>query len=276
MRLVGVHKTYRPAPVVLRGVDLELEPGVPFVLGGANGSGKSTLLRIAAGADTATSGSVLDRPDVVGYLPDRFPALLRLPARRYLGHLAAVHGADREAAEQTAEDVLDELGFTGEDDEPMSALSKGNAQKVGLAQALSCDAGLLVLDEPWSGLDADAVGALTARLTAEIAEQDVLVLVTDHTGEAGRLPGARKATLRSDGRLGPPSAATPPRTTGVLVEVTCRADPRAVLDRLPPARVDELAPGRMTVRLEPRHSDAWLSAALAAGCSVRSVTRETA
>lgn len=269
MRLIGVHKSYRPAPVVLSGVDLELEPGVPLVLGGANGSGKSTLLRIAAGCDPPTAGTVLDRPDVVGYLPDRFPALLRMPARRYLRHLAAVHGADREASEETADAVLDELGFTGEDDEPMSALSKGNAQKVGLAQALSCDAELLVLDEPWSGLDDDAAHALTGRLAA----QDVRMIVTDHTGEAERLPGVRTVRLGPDGRLVAGPDPTPPRTGRVRIELTCRTDPRAVLDRLPPARVDALAPGRMTVHLEPRHSDAWLAAALAAGCSVRSVTR---
>lgn len=270
MRLVGVHKSYRPASVVLSGVDLELEPGVPVVLAGPNGSGKSTLLRIAAGCDTPTAGTVVDRPDVVGYLPDRFPALLRLPARRYLRHLAAVHGADREAAEETADEVLDELGFTGDDDEPMAALSKGNAQKVGLAQALSCDAELLVLDEPWSGLDADAVRALTARLSG----MDVRMLLTDHTGEADGLDGVRIVGLGPDGRLEAPAPATPTRGfRRVRVELACRADPRAVLDRLPPARVDALAPGRMTVQLEPRHSDAWLAAALAAGCSVRSVTR---
>ncbi len=270
MRLVGVHKSYRPAPIVLSGVDLELEPGVPLVLGGANGSGKSTLLRIAAGCDSPTAGTVLDRPDVVGYLPDRFPALLRLPARRYLRHLAAVHGADREESEQVADDVLDELGFTGEDDEPMSALSKGNAQKVGLAQALSCDAELLVLDEPWSGLDDDAVDALTERLAAT----DVRMLLTDHTGEADRLPGVRTAHLDSDGRIGAQDAPRTARAAGVRIELTCPVDPRAVLDRLPPARVETLGPGRMTVHLEPRHSDAWLAAALAAGCSVRSVARE--
>ena len=273
MRLVGVHKTYRPAPVVLTGVDLALEPGVPVVVGGPNGSGKSTLLRIAAGCDVPTAGTVFDRPDVVGYLPDRFPALLRLPARRYLGHLAAVHGADREVAEETAEEVLDELGFTGEDDEPMAALSKGNAQKVGLAQALSCDAELLVLDEPWSGLDVEAVEALTERLS----RVDVPMLLTDHTGEADRLAGVRIVHLGPDGRLEADAAPVPARRIRhVRIELACRADPLAVLDRLPPAGVDALAPGRMTVRLEPRDSDAWLAAALAAGCSVRSVTREDA
>lgn len=273
MRLLGVHKSYRPAPVVLSGVDLTLEPGVPVVLGGANGSGKSTVLRIAAGCDTPTAGSVVDRPDVVGYLPDRFPALLRLPARRYLRHLAAVHGADRVTAEQTADEVLDELGFTGEDDEPMSALSKGNAQKVGLAQALSCDAELLVLDEPWSGLDVDAADALTARLSGV----EVRMLLTDHTGEADRLAGARIVHLGPDGRLDAPAPpARARRNRDIRVELACRSDPRAVLERLPPARVDALAPGWMTVHLEPRVSDAWLAAALAAGCSVRSVTREDA
>jgi len=83
--------------------------------------------------------------------------------------------------------------------------------------------------------------------------------------------------LGPDGRLEPDAELVPEHPSpGVRIELTCRADPRTVLDRLPPARVDALAPGRMTVVLDSRHSDAWLAAALAAGCSVRSVTREGA
>ncbi|MET0190337.1 MAG: ABC transporter ATP-binding protein [Pseudonocardia sediminis] len=271
MRLVDVGKSYRPGTPVLTGVDLDLEPGVPSVLHGPNGSGKSTLLRIAAGCEAPTTGRVDGRPDVVGYLPDRFPALLRLPARRYLRHLAAIRRVPADAAEQTADEVLAELGFTGADDEPMAALSKGNTQKVGLAQALSCGADLLVLDEPWSGLDADAIAALDDRL----AEVRVRMLLTDHTGTAETLPGAQVRRLGPDGRLerGPGPAASRVR---VRVEVRCPGDPRAVLDRLPPARVEEMAPGRLVVLLAPRDSDAWLAAALAAGCSVRDVVREQA
>lgn len=273
MRLVDVGKTYRPGSPVLTGIDLEVEPGSPFVLHGPNGSGKSTLLRIAAGCETPTAGRVERRPDVVGYLPDRFPALLRLPARRYLRHLAAIRRVPADAAAATAEEVLGELGFTGADGEPMAALSKGNTQKVGLAQALSCGAGLLVLDEPWSGLDADAVAALDGRLAA----LRVRLLVTDHTGTAAALPGARVRTLRPDGRLdsGPDRCAGPERAW-VRVEVGCRADPRALVGRLPPARVEEVGPDRLVVRLPARDSDAWLAAALAAGCSVRDVVRERA
>ena len=116
--------------------------------------------------------------------------------------------------------------------------------------------------------------ALTGRLSAV----DVPMLLTDHTGEADGLAGVRIVALGPDGRLDAPDgpAARAGRPRCVRVELTCRTDPRDVLDRLPPARVDALAPGRMTVRLEPRRSDAWLAAALAAGCSVRSVTREEA
>lgn len=271
MRLVDVGKSYRPGLPVLSGVDLQLEPGVPFVLHGANGSGKSALLRIAAGCEKPTTGRVDGRPDVVGYLPDRFPALLRLPARRYLRHLAAIRRVPAEDAARTVESVLTELGFSGDDGEPMAALSKGNAQKVGLAQALSCGADLLVLDEPWSGLDTGAVAALGERLSAV----RVRLLLTDHTGTAETLPGAQVRRLGTDGRLeigvGPVAAR---ERTRVRVEVACRADPRDLLAGLPPARVEEMAPGRLVVLLSPRHSDAWLAAALAAGCSVRDVVRE--
>ncbi|MBW0102204.1 ATP-binding cassette domain-containing protein [Pseudonocardia sp. KRD291] len=271
MRLVDVGKSYRPGAPVLTGIDLQLEPGVPFVLHGANGSGKSTLLRIAAGCETPTTGRVESRPDVVGYLPDRFPALLRLPARRYLRHLAAIRRVPAEDAARTGEAVLTELGFSGEDGEPMAALSKGNAQKVGLAQALSCGADLLVLDEPWSGLDDAAVAALDERLAA----LRVRLLLTDHTGTAETLPGAQVRRLGPGGRLEPgPEPAAERERVRVRVEVVFRSDPRELLDRLPLARVEEMAPGRLVVRLPPRHSDAWLAAALAAGCSVRDVVRE--
>ena len=269
MRLVGIHKTYRAGPAVLNGVDLDLDRNAPFVLHGANGSGKSTLLRIVAGCETPTEGRVLDRPRLLGYLPDRFPSTLRLPARRYLRHLAAVRQVPAEESARTAEAVLTELGFSGADDEPMAALSKGNAQKIGLAQALSCGADLLVLDEPWSGLDTDAAAALDERL----ARVRVPVLVTDHTGTAERLPGARLCRLGSDGRLGSGPASGSNRVL-VRIELGCRDDPRALLDRLPPARVLELARGRLVVRIPPQHSDAFLAAALAAGCSVLDLARE--
>ena len=76
IRAERLRKRYRRGPAVLAGVDVALEPGAPIVLAGANGSGKSTLLRLVAGASAPTGGRVVGRPRVVGYLPDRFPAML--------------------------------------------------------------------------------------------------------------------------------------------------------------------------------------------------------
>ncbi|MEQ3554523.1 ATP-binding cassette domain-containing protein [Pseudonocardia nematodicida] len=273
MRLVGIHHTHPSGTVALRGVDLEVDPVLPTVLRGANGAGKSTLLRIAAGAETPTAGRVEDRPAVVGYLPDRFPALLRLPPRRWLDHLARVRRLDPDDVAERADELLEALGYDGKDAEPMSELSKGNAQKIGLVQALSCDPGVVVLDEPWSGLDDDAADALTRVLSGRRGA----TLVTDHSGTAAGLPGARVHRLRQGRTVeaGDPDSvplpAAPPSDAVMRLDLACAGDPRPLLERLPRARVEALGPGRLTVRVPAPDCDAWLVAALGAGCAVRSV-----
>jgi ABC-2 type transport system ATP-binding protein len=301
----GLRKRYRRGPVVLDGVDMTLEPGVPVVLGGANGSGKSTLLRIVAGAAAPNAGRVRGRPRVVGYLPDRFPALLRLPVNAYLRHLAAIRGVPVD------DGLLAALGFTGSRTDAMARLSKGNAQKVGLTQALGCAAGLVVLDEPWAGLDADAAATLDAIL-ADCARVTA-VLVTDHTGRADKLPRVRRFALvqgrvqlltAADGGVlaAPPGdsgpvpvrrGAVPTRAveggmsaggmsaaaavpgsdgtgTGVGVRIVLRSsDPAGLRERLGvPAAVEG---SRLLLRVDADRSDALLLAALRWGGSVESV-----
>ncbi|WP_226354985.1 ATP-binding cassette domain-containing protein [Pseudonocardia sp. ICBG601] len=274
MRLVGIHHTHPSGAVALRGADLDVDPAVPTVVRGGNGAGKSTLLRIAAGALAPTAGEVEDVPEVVGYLPDRFPAARKLTPRRWLDHIARVRGVDIDDAADRAEVLLTELGYDGDDDEPMADLSTGNARKVGLVQALACEPGVLVLDEPWNGLDDDAADALTRLLTARAAP----TLLTDHTGTAAGLPCARLHRLR-EGRIATasdpdsvPLPTAPPPGAMMRLDMACAGDPRPLLERvLPPARVEGAAPGRFTVRVPAPESDAWLAAALAAGCAVRSV-----
>ena len=81
----------------------------------------------------------------------------------------------------------------------LSDLSKGTAQKVGLAQALLVRPGLLVLDEPWEGLDADA-RTLIPDIVGEVTAAGGAVLVSDHRGEITSLPGARHWTV-TDGTV---------------------------------------------------------------------------
>ncbi len=180
-----VGKHYRRGMPVLTDIDLELAPGLPTVISGGNGSGKSTLLRIVAGVLAPSRGRVLGRGRSVGYLPSPFPAELRLSAIAYLRHLAAVRGLPRARATEYAQGVLARLGFAGDAGEPIRTLSKGNMHKVGLAQALLPTSGLVVLDEPWSGLDFAAQRVLDELIT-ELAAEGRCVLITDHVGHALR------------------------------------------------------------------------------------------
>jgi len=191
----GVWMRYGRGPMVLWGVDLELAPGTVTAVLGENGCGKSTLLRIAAGVTVPSIGTVRGRPASVSYLPERFPDQLRLSARAYLRHFARMRRLP------TRVDLLDRLGFAGDLDQPMTELSKGNAQKIGLTQTFGATDGFLVLDEPWAGLDVEA-RAVLSDLVREAADAGATVLVTDHTGAAAKVPGATVYRM-VDGLLAP-------------------------------------------------------------------------
>jgi ABC-2 type transport system ATP-binding protein len=267
VRLAGVRKRYRGGREVLAGIDLDVAPGRPVVVIGGNGTGKSTLLRIAAGCSAPTQGSVSGRPPVVGFLPAHFPASSRMPVRAYLRHMAAMHGAPA----ATSIELLDALGFSGAVDGPVAQLSTGNVQKVGIAQALGCGAGLLVLDEPWPGLDARAATALDELLVDEIG-RGTAVLIADHTGRAAELPGSTVLQM-ANGRLGP-AAVEARRVAHTVVELRCPGAPAAALRALPPVRESWTSADSLTVRVPVDRGDTLLAAALAAGCSVLDVRRE--
>jgi len=191
----GVWMRYGRGPMVLRGVDADLAPGTVTVVLGENGCGKSTLLRIAAGITAPSLGAVRGRPPSASYLPERFPDQLRLSARAYLRHFARIRRLP------TRGELLERLGFAGDLDQPMSELSKGNAQKVGITQTFGSTDGFLVLDEPWAGLDV-AARAVLGELVNEAAAAGATVLVTDHTGAGAKLPGATVRQL-AEGQLRP-------------------------------------------------------------------------
>ena len=192
-----VRKRYGRGPWVLDGIDLDLPAGALGVLLGANGSGKSTLLRIAAGASVPTSGSVAGRPAAVGYVPERWAGPARMTAAGYLRHMARLRGA----APSRVDDLVDRLGPRPGPDVPLGTLSKGNRQKVALAQAFLAPAGLLVLDEPYGGLDEPAAAELTALMT-ESRSAGATVLVSAHGLD--RYAGAGVVREIAAGRLREP------------------------------------------------------------------------
>lgn len=178
---------------VLSGVDLVVNPGEVVGVLGANGSGKSTLLRILAGVSRPSAGAVRTVPRV-GHVPDRFPAQQRMSARAYLRHLGRISGLTRPDADDRAARWLARFALAGGPDTPLRDLSKGNAQKVALAQALLAEPELLVLDEPWSGLDAETRPVLS-EVIAEVAADGAAVVFTDHRPELVRATATRSYRL---------------------------------------------------------------------------------
>ncbi|MEV7590011.1 ABC transporter ATP-binding protein [Streptomyces sp. NPDC089922] len=276
MRLESVSKRYGRGDWIVRDVEVEAPAGEVVALVGGNGSGKSTLLRIAVGLSRPTLGAVTSRPSVVGYVPDRFSPNERMSAAAYLTHMGRIRGLTTPVAAARAGLLLDRLALAGGRNAPLRSLSKGNAQKVALAQALLVDPGLLVLDEPWSGLDAEAHGAL-AEIMAEVVAGGGTVVFTDHRESVTRILATRTYTV-AEGRValrGPEPCTAGRRPTS---DVVLTAGPG---DRVPPESTWAELDGVLTehqeaagVRLRVRREsvDAVLLTALRDGWSVESVT----
>ena len=141
---------------------------------GPNGAGKTTALRMLLGLLAPDAGTAeITRP--VGYLPERYAAYDALTVRGYLRVLARVNGLEDSA-------VSDALGRSGLHDlarRPVGRLSRGQRQKVGLAQATLGTPQTLLLDEPTQGLDPSEVLA-ARRLIRDTAERGAAVLFSTH------------------------------------------------------------------------------------------------
>jgi ABC-2 type transport system ATP-binding protein len=204
----------RRAGWTLREVDQLVEPGQTVVVLGRNGAGKSTLLQLAAGVLRPTRGAIRGRPSVVGWVPERFPADQPFTAGGYLHRMAEVRGQTDPAV---VDRWIERLLLSEHAGTRLADLSKGTAQKVGLAQALLVPPGLLVLDEPWDGLDSVA-RTLIPGIVSEVTTAGGSVLVSDHRGEITSLAGARHWTV-ADAAV---SDAPAPGEDEVIVQVAVR------------------------------------------------------
>jgi len=164
---------------------------------GPNGAGKSTLIQLLAGLLPPSGGTVelfgeapFRNPAVlrrIGLVPegDRFPSgVTALRWLRMMGELSGLRGA---ALDKALAEALERVGMAGRAHLPFAAMSKGMRQRIRLAQALLHGPALLILDEPFNGLDPEARLALMDTLKA-FADGGVRVLVSSHIlGEVARL-----------------------------------------------------------------------------------------
>jgi ABC-type multidrug transport system ATPase subunit len=264
VRLRKVSKRYGRRQI-LDEVDLQVTAGELLALVGPNGSGKSTVLKLMVGLSRPSTGTVRRAAGVVSYVPDVFASHDRLSASSYLRHMGRIRGLSTHAARGRADELLDRLALSGGADTPMRKLSKGNAQKVALAQALLDPPQLLVLDEPWAGLDTTAHATLRELLT-ETAGQGAAVAFTEHSDLVVRSTATRVCEIRS-GRLHP-SNGTPPMT---LTEISLIAGADIDWSRQPDVLDVRRHDAGVTLTLPTGRHDAALLTALNHGWSVTTV-----
>lgn len=169
LKLSGVSRRYGTR-TVLSDISLSLSGGESVILRGGNGSGKSTLLKLAAGMIPSSSGEVVQQNDLpIGFAPDRLPKL-RMTSEEYLTHMGRIAGMPQASLAQRIEELHELLELPAGSRSLLLHYSKGMLQKVNLMQALLNEPKLLLLDEPFSGLDAESSARLLKLLHGLRAE----------------------------------------------------------------------------------------------------------
>jgi ABC-2 type transport system ATP-binding protein len=164
--------------VALDGVSFDVEPGVLTGLLGPNGAGKTTLLRVLLGVldpdrgEIEVDGRAATRDDrrSWGYMPQERGLYAGMAAGEQVVHFGRLHGLSRSDATDRAHTVLDELGLGDRWADRTDSLSGGMQQRLQLATALVHDPRVIVLDEPFSGLDPVAVAELSESLRDRVRE----------------------------------------------------------------------------------------------------------
>ena len=200
-----VSRQFGPKIAVDR-VSIRLGVGVHGLLG-ANGAGKTTLLRMVCGILTPTSGSIrLDGLDVtqeeyravLGYLPQDFGYYPEFTGLDFLLYMAALKGLSGREARRKAEELLELVSLEAVGKKKIKTYSGGMKQRLGIAQALLNDPGLLVLDEPTAGLD-PRERVRFRELIGRLGKDSVVLLSTHIVSDVAHIAG--NILLMKDGRL---------------------------------------------------------------------------
>lgn len=186
LELSEVTKRYGELTALDR-VTFSVTPGRICGLLGPNGAGKTTAMRAILGLVTPTGGEIawqgrpLDRTTRLrfGYLPEQRGLYPKMRVAEQVAYFGELHALDRRSARRATDELLELVGLTDRSTDLVEALSHGNQQRVQLAVALVHSPDLLVLDEPFSGLDPLGVEAMSTALT-RIAEDGAAVVLSSH------------------------------------------------------------------------------------------------
>lgn len=185
LELKNIHKSFN-GKEVLKGVNFSVESGRALGLLGRNGAGKTTSIRIIMDIFHANEGEVLldgktfePSKNQVGYLPEERGMYPKKTVLEQMVYFAKLRGFDKTKAVENSKKWLGRLKVTEYEKLKMDTLSKGNQQKVQLAATLVCDPDIVVLDEPFSGLD-PVNSQILKEVIRELIQDGKIVIFSSH------------------------------------------------------------------------------------------------
>jgi ABC-2 type transport system ATP-binding protein len=186
LEIDGISKRYG-ATVAVQDLTFDIHAGVLFGFVGRNGAGKTTTMRIVLGVLAPDAGEVrfggrpldFEARRRIGYMPEERGLYPKMHVAEQLAYLGELHGMTGAEAREAALGWLDRFGLADRRDAELQALSLGNQQRVQLAAALVFGPDMLVLDEPFAGLDPVAVDVMSAVLR-EQADAGLAVIFSSH------------------------------------------------------------------------------------------------
>ncbi len=189
IEIIDVVKEYGDVKA-LQGLTLTVDEGKVFGFCGPNGAGKSTTIKILVGLVYPTSGTAkvlgidavengVEARAHIGYLPEQYGMPGWDTPRKFLKYIGILSGLSRDGLDEKIEKMAKEIGFTEYLDRRIKGLSKGNKQKVGIAQAFLHEPKVILFDEPTTGLDPIGRNEVLAAMKA-YAKQGNTVLFSTH------------------------------------------------------------------------------------------------
>ncbi|MBL8233656.1 MAG: ABC transporter ATP-binding protein [Bryobacterales bacterium] len=243
----GLTKRYRGVTAV-QNVSFDIRPGEILGYLGANGAGKSTTIKMIIGLIEPSAGQILyNQRDVVedmkafqrrmGYVAEEAHLYPHLSGFEYLQLAGRLRGIDRDSLERKANELIEVFGLFEDRFSPLASYSKGMRQKILLSAALLHDPEILILDEPFSGLDVNAAMVLRELLRA-FAERGKIVLYSSHVLEVVEKVATSVLVLRK-GQVVAHDSVSNLRTLmaeqsleGVFAQLTQAGDPQSTAQRI--------------------------------------------
>jgi ABC-2 type transport system ATP-binding protein len=244
---------------VLDGISFTVPPGEVVGLLGPNGAGKTTTMRTMFDIVTPDAGVIrwggreaapAERRRW-GYMPQERGLHVKMTVRDHLVYFARLRGADRSSAQQRAGEAIELVGLADRADDKIEQLSGGMAQRVQLAAALVHDPDVLVLDEPFSGLDPSAVEQLSGVIVDQ-AKGGRTVVFSSHQLDlvedlCERIVLVSDGRVVLDGELAALKAASPRRMLRIGIQAT---DPAWASD-IEGAELSSSTAGETLLQLDP-------------------------